>query len=381
MRDQASYNVQVSRHHTQAAQLFLVAFLARTVLVLHFGGGYAFLEQLASIDDGSVFLRIAATFPLVYDTPESVLQFPMYPAVIWVFQFFLQPPVAAILASMLLSSMAVSVTYLIGVQLGLDARYAALIFCVFPIKWFNGSVTAYAESLLVLSELCWVLCVLKGSRLGASVSLAVAVLTKITAVWLFPVGLFILFKGTRPQRHAALVSALAGAFALTCLFAYFWLRFGDFLLYVRGPADAGPYFAWPGEALIRGLLGDAFWVRKPYVVAVFCFYLSAVILSLKLVPRDAGRVLLIWIASILVPVLCIPAATAHTRWLPDQVVWGFIVFTRHCVPAAPAAMLVIGSKIPERYRSPLLVLLACGSFGCASWLLRMRATLPKEVLW
>ena len=356
-----------ARHLRNALLLFVVALAVRLVLLILLGAGPEVRQQLTAIQDGPSYLATSATFPLPYEQPGQTQHFPGYSFFIWLFAGLFDPATAAVAVSMLASSLAVAVTYLIGYRLGWPAMAGALLFCFFPFRWLDISVIAMSEGVLVLAVALHIYFLIQGRGVLAGLALAVAVLTKITALFFVPLGLVFLFQRDLRRLRASVVAVVIGGVAALALFAYFHLRFGDFLLYFHHHPKSwgGNYFAWPGESLVRGFFaGDIHWMRKPYMACLLVFYLGTLVLAVRWLPRKGAALLWVWLLLGFLPVLVLKGGGRN---------WGFISFPRLILPATPPALLLFGALVPRRVYPVLAIVLLVGSLAYAVWILRVHA--------
>src|ERR1051325_3175351 len=182
-----------------ALLLFSVALLLRlTSLILASQVLGLTVNQIVSFQDGPSYMYLATCWP-PYAEASSVIHFPFYPMVIRIFSLAMSVPVAALLVSLVAGSAAVAV-YGQALRRYSEQWFAiALIFSVFPFRWFNISQLAMSESLFLLLLLCGFQLLEKERVWLSGCCLGLACLTKLSGIFLFPVFLYKLYE----SRQAA----------------------------------------------------------------------------------------------------------------------------------------------------------------------------------
>lgn len=212
--------------------LFTVAFVLRLgslMLSSHFLG--LTLTQIASFQDGPSYIFLATSWP-PYPGPHSVIHFPFYPMVIRIFALFMPAQQAALIVSLLAGGVAV---VLYGQVL---RRYSeqwfeiALIFSVFPFRWFNISQLAMSEALFLMLLLLSFLFFEKERFFLSGCCLGLSWLTRLSGIFLFPVFLYKAYESRKqPQRNLLWLTPACGLLAAFGIYLY--CRFGSFAIYFQ----------------------------------------------------------------------------------------------------------------------------------------------------
>ncbi|HJQ26285.1 MAG TPA: hypothetical protein VKA60_20395 [Blastocatellia bacterium] len=315
--------------------LFLIAVTLRSASLL-FSAYWLKLNpaRIASFQDGPSYIYLATHWPL-YPEPQSVIHFPLYPLVIRFFSLFTPSvEVAALVVSLLAGAMAVTIYGQILTRYSEQWFEIALVFSVFPFRWFNISQLVMSESLFLLLALFSLLLIEKGGTLSSGFVLGLACLTRLFGILLFPA---FLFKVLRSRDHSfkKLVALLVPCALLAGLGVYFTARFGSPLVYFRehNRLWGGSYFSIPFSAYVEGFFDPTIsWYRKPYVAFVLLFYFGGLLIGLIRWRRGRAQ----WAVWIL---WALPFLLLQTLLHGQGINWGFISSPRLMMPAAPAILL------------------------------------------
>jgi hypothetical protein len=147
--------------------LFLVALSFRSVSFI-FSAYWLDLTpaRIASFQDGPSYIYLATHWPL-YHVQQSVIHFPFYLLVVRIFNLFIPSvDVAALVVSMLAGAIAVTVYG--QILTGYSERWfeIALVFSVFPFRWFNISQLVMSEPLFLMLALSCLLLIERGSSVS-----------------------------------------------------------------------------------------------------------------------------------------------------------------------------------------------------------------------
>lgn len=315
--------------------LFLIALLLRSgslILASRLLG--LTLAQIAAFQDGPSYLSLATHWP-IYPEAASVIHFPFYPLVIAFFAFFLPTvELAALVVSLLAGSFAVAVYGQVLQRYTERWFEIALVFSVFPFRWFNLSQLVMSEAMFLLLLLLSLLLHEKGHYLMAGCVLGLSWLTKVSGILLLPVFLFrSILSRDKPLRILLWLIPSCGCLAV--LGTYLAVRFGDPGIYFQkhNALWGGSYFSYPFSAYVSGFLDPKIsWIRKPYVAFVLIQYFGGFILGILRWRhnRPEWALLVLWAA---------PFLFLQTILHGEGINWGFISSARLMVPAAPATLL------------------------------------------
>ncbi|PYT03283.1 MAG: hypothetical protein DMF60_18910 [Acidobacteria bacterium] len=210
----------------------------------------------------------------------------------------------------------------------------ALVFSVFPFRWFNVSQLVMSEALLLSLVLLGLLLHEKGHYLIAGCVLGLSWLTKISGILLLPVFLFrSILSRDKPLRILLWLIPCCGC--LAALGIYFAARFGDAGIYFQqhNKLWGGSYFSYPFSAYVSGFLDpEISWIRKAYVAFVLIEYFGGLILGVIRWRRNRPE----WALWIL---WATPFLLLQTILQGEGINWGFISSARLMLPAAPAILL------------------------------------------
>ncbi|HEY3138844.1 MAG TPA: hypothetical protein VGL29_22680 [Blastocatellia bacterium] len=292
------------------------------------------IAQIASFQDGPSYIYLASHFP-IYPDPGAVIHFPFYPIVIALFSLFISPiEASALVVSLLAGSVAVPIYGQILRRYTERWFEIALVFSVFPFRWFNISQLAMSEALFLLLLLVSLLLQEKGHHLASGCVMGLSWLTKLSGVFLLPAFLYrSLRAGDRPLRivlwPVPAILFIAG-FSL-----YLVMRFGNASIYFQehNRLWGGSYFSYPFSAYISGFLDPGIsWLRKPYVALVLILYFAGLVVGIVRWRRRHPE----WTMWIL---WALPFLLLQTILHGEGTNWGFISSARLMMPAAPAILL------------------------------------------
>lgn len=210
----------------------------------------------------------------------------------------------------------------------------ALVFSVFPFRWFNVSQLAMSEALFLLLLLLGLLLRERGHHLLAGCVLGLSWLTKLSGIFLLPVFLFrSLVSRDKPLR--ILLWLIPSCACLAALGIYLAARFGDAGTYFQehNKLWGGSYFSWPFAAYVSGFLDvEISWIRKAYVAFVLIQYFGGFIVGVVRWRRSRPEwaLWILWAA---------PFLLLQTILHGEGINWGFISSARLLLPAAPAILL------------------------------------------
>ena len=315
--------------------LFLIALILRSSSLILASRllGLTF-AQIASFQDGPSYLSLATHWP-VYPESESVIHFPFYPLVIALFVLFMPSvEISALVVSLLAGSVAVAIYGQILKRYTERWFEIALVFSVFPFRWFNVSQLVMSEALFLSLVLLGLLLHEKGHYLIAGCVLGLSWLTKISGILLLPVFLFrSILSRDKPLRILLWLIPCCGC--LAALGIYFAARFGDAGIYFQqhNKLWGGSYFSYPFSAYVSGFLDpEISWIRKAYVAFVLIEYFGGLILGVIRWRRNRPE----WALWIL---WATPFLLLQTILQGEGINWGFISSARLMLPAAPAILL------------------------------------------
>lgn len=319
--------------------LFLAALVLRAASLLlasHLLG--LTLTQIGSFQDGPSYLFLASHFPM-YPDPQSVIHFPFFPLVIALFDLFIRSSeLAGLAVSLLAGSLAVAVYGRVLRRYTTRWFEIALVFSVFPFRWFNISQLVMSESLFLLLLLLSLLLREKGYCLLSGCVLGLSWLTKISGVFLLPVFLFRSFRSrdqARQQMLRSLLWLIPATVLLAALGFYFAWRFGNVGIYFQehNRLWGGSYFSYPFSAYVSGFLDpEIFWFRKLYIALVLILYFGGFIVGVVRWRRNHPE----WAEWVL---WALPFLLLQTILHGKGINWGFISSARLMMPAAPAILL------------------------------------------
>jgi hypothetical protein len=292
------------------------------------------LTQIASFQDGTSYIYLATQRP-IYPVVASVTHFPLYPLVIRVFSFLVpSAELAAPLVSLVAGSAAVAVYAQVLRRYTERWFEIALVFSVFPFRWFNISQLVMSEALFLMLLLLGLLLQERGHRLLSGCVLGLSWLTRISGVLLLPA---FLFRSLRSRTGLLrMLLGLVPAFALlAALFIYFEIRFGSPLIYFQenNRLWGGSRFSYPFAAYLSGFFDPGIdWLRKAYVALVLVEYFGGFIVGVVRWRRNHPE----WTVWIL---WAMPFLGLQTILHGKGVNWGFISSARLMLPAAPAILV------------------------------------------
>jgi len=271
----------------------------------------------------------------MYPEPQSVIHFPFYPLVIALFALFVPSvEISALVVSLLAGSFAVA-AYGQVLQRYTERWFEiALVFSVFPFRWFNVSQLAMSEALFLLLLLLSLMLHEKGHYLMAGWVLGLSWLTKVSGMFLVPVFLFrSVLSRDKPLR--ILLWLIPSCGCLAALGIYLAVRFGDAGIYLKehNKLWGGSYFSYPFSAYVSGFLDpEISWMRKPYVAFVLIQYFGGFILGILRWRRNRPEwaLWILWAA---------PFLFLQTILHGEGINWGFISSARLMLPVAPAILL------------------------------------------
>jgi hypothetical protein len=292
------------------------------------------LAQIASFQDGPSYLSLASHSP-IYPDPHSVIHFPFYPLMIALFALFIPSmELAGLVVSLLAGSLAVAVYGQVLRRYTTRWFEIALVFSVFPFRWFNISQLVMSEALFLLLLLLSLLLHEKGRYLLSGCILGLSWLTKVSGVFLLPVFLFRSFRSW--ERTLRILRWLIPSIALLGgLGIYFATRFGDVGIYFQehNRLWGGSYFSYPFSAYVSGFLDpEISWFRKPYIALVLILYFGGFIVGVVRWRRNHPE----WAVWIL---WALPFLLLQTILHGKGINWGFISSARLMMPVAPAILL------------------------------------------
>lgn len=319
--------------------LFLVALVLRSASLVFASRLLGLtLTQIALFQDGPSYLSLASHFPM-YPNPHSVIHFPFYPLLIALFDLLVpSAELAGLVVSLLAGSLAVAVYGQVLRRYTTRWFEIALVFSVFPFRWFNISQLVMSESLFLLLLLLSLLLHEKGHYLLSGCVLGLSWLTKISGVFLLPVFLFRSLRsrnGPREQILHILLWLIPSAALLAGLGIYFATRFGNIGIYFQehNRLWGGSYFSYPFSAYVSGFLDpEISWFRKPYIALVLILYFGGFIVGIVRWRRDHPE----WVIWIL---WALPFLLLQTILHGKGINWGFISSARLMMPVAPAILL------------------------------------------
>src|SRR5262249_51089652 len=282
--------------------------------------------------DGPAYITLASSWP-IYHYEQTAAHFPLYGLAIRLFALLIPVEPAALAVSLLAGSLAVAVYAQVFRRYTERWFEIALVFCIFPFRWFNVSQLAMSESLFMLLLLLSLLLHSKGRRLYSGVALGFSLLTRLSGVLVLPALLYRSFR-TR-ERASALLWLLPAGLCLALLGLYFEYRFADPLIYFKENNElwGGGRFSYPFSAYVSGFLDPAiYWMRKPYVAFVLIEYFGGLILGIVRWRRGQPE-LAFWI------LWAAPFLLLQTVLHGQGTNWGFISSGRLMIPSAPAILL------------------------------------------
>lgn len=315
--------------------LFLVALVLRTAsFVLASRLLDLTLTQIASFQDGPSYLSLASRSPL-YPDPHSVIHLPFYPLLIALVALFIPSvQLAALAVSVVAGSLAVAVYGQVLRRYTEHWFEIALVFSVFPFRWFNISQLVMSEALFLFLLLLSLLLHEKGHYLLSGCVLGLSCLTRLSGVFLLPAFLFRSFR-SRDHILQSLLSLIPSFVFLAALGTYFAMRFGSALIYFQEHNQlwGGSYFSYPFSAYLSGFFDpEISWFRKPYVALVLILYFGGFIVGIVRWRRNRPE----WGLWIL---WALPFLFLQTILHGEGINWGFISSARLMMPAAPAILL------------------------------------------
>jgi Gpi18-like mannosyltransferase len=226
--------------------------------------------QIASFQDGPSYLYLASHLPF-YPDPHTVIHFPFYPLVIALFSLFISPiEMAALVVSLLAGSLAVPIYGQVLRRYTERWFEIALVFSVFPFRWFNISQLAMSEPLFLLLLLVSLLLHEKGHYLASGCVMGLSWLTKLSGVFLIPAFLFGSLRG-RARLTRIILWAIPPVLFLAGFGLYLVMRFGNAGIYFQehNRLWGGSYFSYPFSDYLSGFFDPGIsWFRKPYVALV-----------------------------------------------------------------------------------------------------------------
>jgi Gpi18-like mannosyltransferase len=175
--------------------LFLVALFLRSASVIIASRLLGLtVAQIASFQDGPSYLSLASHWP-IYAEPHSVIHFPFYPLVIAIIAWFVPSvELAGLVVSLLAGSLAVAVYGQVLLRYTERWFEIALVFSVFPFRWFNISQLVMSEALFLSLLLLSLLLQEKGYYLLSGCVLGLSTLTKLSGILLLPAFVFRSFR-------------------------------------------------------------------------------------------------------------------------------------------------------------------------------------------
>ena len=315
--------------------LFVVAIVLRSASLVIATRAFGLkLSGPAAFQDGPSYVSLAGNWPL-YPYAETTGYFPFYPIVIKLFALFIPSvELAALLVSLLAGSVAVVIYGQVLRSYTESWFEIALVFCVFPFRWFNINQLAMSESLFMLLLLLSLLLSQKNHRVFSGFVLGFSWLTRLSGVLVLPA---FLFRSVRSHERArTLLWLLPASVCLGLLGLYFAVRFHDPLIYSRQNAGlwGGGRFSYPFSADAAGFLDPGIsLIRKAYVAFVIIQYFGGLTVGIVRWRRNRPE----WLFWIL---WALPFLLLQTVLRGKGINWGFISSARLMMPAAPAILLV-----------------------------------------
>ncbi|MBI3652952.1 MAG: hypothetical protein HY231_18150 [Acidobacteria bacterium] len=335
-----------------ALLLFTIAFLLRLASLLLASQVLGLsVKQIVGFQDGPSYIFLATSWP-PYAEAHTVIHFPFYPLVIKLLAFGMPAQYAALLVSLVAGSVAVVVYGQVLRRYSEQWFALALIFAVFPFRWFNISQLAMSEALFLLL-LLWSFQLLENEQIGlAGGVLGLACVTKLSGIFLFPMFFYKLYELRQPLTRNLrwLIPACAG---LVLLGLYLQWRFGSFAIYFQQHNQlwGGSYFSYPFSAYVSGFADATIaWYRKPYIAFVVVFYLGGLLIGCLRWRRNQPT----WVVWML---WALPFLLLQTVLHGKGINWGFISTARLLMPAAPPILLFWLHGIPRHYLYLLFALL------------------------
>lgn len=316
--------------------------------------------DLALRYDGHVYLRIAKTFPRLYQDgrgPFLTGWFPEYPLLIRAAAVVTRDfRLSALLISLAFTVLSVFLFHRLASRFSRRPDFATLLFVFFPPMWLVVGELGFVEPILICGAMLGVLGVLEKRPGVLALACVMAVLAQKSG-FLVPVVAALLLgrEALRPRWAAAL---LASVLALVALQGYLWASFGDpFInLKVQREVFGGALFSLPFLAFVRGVLHpSAFggpW-RCAAIAGSGLFYLAAA--------ARAPKPLRPWLWTVL----------AFFFSLGGD--WAFHSLPRFLLLAAPPAILALEPLLPESVLLAPLVLVP--------YFLGLVETAQAEALW
>ena len=292
------------------------------------------VAQIASYQDGPSYLSLASHWP-IYAEQGSVIHFPFYPLVIALFAWFIPSiELAGLVVSLLAGSVAVAVYGQVLQRYTERWFEIALVFSVFPFRWFNISQLVMSEALFLSLLLLSLLLLEKGHHLLSGCALALSALTRLSGILLLPAFAFRSFRA-RDRALTILPWLIPSVVLLGTLGIYLTMRFGSPLIYFQqhNRLWGGSYFSYPFSSYVSGFLDpEISWLRKPYVALVLIMYFGGFIVGVVRW-RRAHPEWAIWI------LWALPFLLLQIVLHGEVINWGFISSARLMLPAAPAILL------------------------------------------
>lgn len=315
--------------------LFLVALILRSASLVLAGRllGLTF-TQIASFQDGPSYLSLASHWAM-YPSPQSVIHFPFYPLVIALFSLLTPfPELAGLVVSVLAGSLAVAIYGQVLRRYTCHWFEIALVFSVFPFRWFNINQLVMSEALFLMLLLLSLLLHEKGHYLLSGCVLGFSWLTRLQGVFLLPALLFRSLH-TRDRTSRILLWLIPSSVLLAALGVYLAVRFGNAGIYFQEHSRywGGSYFSYPFAAYVSGFLDPKIsWFRKPYTALVLILYFGGFIVGIVRWRRNRPEwsLWLLW---------ALPFLFLQTVLQSKTINWPFISSARLLLPAAPAILL------------------------------------------